>query len=97
MKRKRLESEPIISRGIYLPPAEILAKANFFRDEIICHFGRVQGLKIAKIIYDELKRAQDKPNKAEEKLIAEEKKKRVSSITDQIKTIRNKLKKIEGV
>jgi len=96
MKRKRLESEPIISRGIYLTPAEIRAKADFYKNEFICRFGRIQGLKIAKIIHEELKRVQDKPTKAEGELIAEERKKRVGSITDQIKTIQNKLRKMEG-
>lgn len=93
---RRLESEIKISRGIYLKPAELHQKAMIFKDKFICNFGRIQALKISKLICDELEKIQDKPNKHEEKLIAEDKKKQTNEIKERIKTIQDKLKKIEG-
>lgn len=83
-------------KGIFLDPAGINQQVGFVETNLICRYGKIQALKIAKIVYQNLEKIQDKLTESEENLITEEKEKRRTSLERKAARLRSKLAKLEG-
>jgi len=88
-------SEPVIDTGLYRTPIELALQADTTTKKLVSYYGRIQALKIAELIYEDIKKMQDGSTETEEKILAETKKKHIEAMTKEFKKLHKQLKEFE--